>query len=194
MIKYDCFHNSIILMRRELQVIRTKRDRKTYATKWDLNIDESCLVAINLALNIILSHSSDSTHNEYNDMIKQLHLLLMKTILTIVASKKYNKQLRQWSFSSKYARLQSLVHYLKSYSLVEYVRWSIIVSTLFRLWLRKKHIQFLFLHKLKQLLDCKNRKTIVTIVKCFACLTKSNNVLMTKALIEENRQNLNFIV
>ena len=47
------------------------------------------------------------------------------------------------------------------------------------------------MYKLKQLINCLNYVVIVTIITCYATLAKSNNILMIKALIAENRQYFN---
>ena len=114
------------------------------------------------------------------------HLFLMKVILTPATDKKYNKQFRQWFFFSDYARFQSSFNHLKNYSLTEHARWSIIVFALLCLWFRKEHLQLLFLHKFKQLLEIFSDKTAVdVIVKCFAAMIKNNNVCMTNDLAED---------
>ena len=177
-----------------MQATRLKNDRSKYTTKWDLNEIESCLITISFALDVILSRFENFAHNEYSEMIKQLHLLLIEIILITIIDKNYSKMLRQWLFFSNYARLQSLIHHLKSYLLVEHARWSIIISSLLRLWLRKKHIQSLYMHKLKQLLQCSNNQIVEIIIKCFATLAKSNNVLMIDVLDEEDRRNVVYFV
>ena len=194
------FHHQAKSMRKEMHSLRTKQERETYATKWGIDTEDPCLVAISPALDIVLSRPGDPAHSEYSGMTKQLHLLLIETILTTAAGKLYNKQLRQWPFPPGYARLQSPVHHLKSYSLAEHARWSIIIPTLLRMWLRKEHIQPLFMHKLKAVLKSPldtrgaDNNAVDTIVRCFAALARSNSVLMADKLTRQERTNLTFTI
>ena len=194
------FHHQALNMRKEMQSLRTKQERDSYATKWGINTNDPCLIDISPTLNILLSRPGDPAHSEYSGMTKQLHLLLIETILTTVAGKLYNKHLRQWPFPPGYARLQSPIHHLKSYSLAEHARWSIIIPALLRMWLRKEHIQPLFMHKLKAVLksplDTKDadKNAVDTIVKCFAALARSNCALMTDSLDAGDRASLIFII
>ena len=54
--------------------------------------------------------------------------------------------------------------------------------------------QPLFMHKSKQTPQCSDQKTVATILRCFAGLVKSNSVLMTDILADENRLNIDFII
>lgn len=121
------------------------------------------------------------------------HFFLMKIIFIIVFDKEYSKQFRQWFFFSSYAWLQLFFHHFKNYSLAEHARWSIIISAFLRFWFRKKHVQSLFMHKFKQLFNCSNTTVINIIVKCFAAMTMSNNVLMIDDLTK-NRQHFGVFV
>ena len=131
-VKNDRFHHQIIQMRKEMNNIKQKIKKEAYDSKWNIDSENPSLTMIFSTLDLILSRSRDSAHSEYFEMTRQLHFLLLDAILTIPASKTYVLKLRHFSFSSKYARLQSSIHHFKSYSLFDHARWSIIISRLFR--------------------------------------------------------------
>ncbi len=131
-IKNERFHNTTLQQRREMSVIWTVAKREKFVTQWNLQIKKFALFQLTSALDIIMSRSEDSAHSEYSDLGKQLHHLLLDAILTFESAKKYAQTLRRWPFLSDFARLQSSIHHLKSYSLSKHARWIIIASALLR--------------------------------------------------------------
>lgn len=96
--------------------------RETFATEWGFLSEEPALFKLTLALNIILSRSSDLADSEYAGLYKRLHHLLLEAILIPAAIDSYATALREWSFAPGFARLQSPIHHLKSYSLSEHAK------------------------------------------------------------------------
>lgn len=94
----------------------------------------------------------------------------------------------------------SPLNYVKSYSLSEHGRWSIIAPILFRVWLRDIHIKPLFVTALKQVLGsvAHNIEQLIRgsisaadlAVVSFAALARSNMQLMAPAITAETRTRL----
>ena len=160
--------------------------KRTFATQWGLNDeeDEPALMSISPALDIIETRPSDPAHSEYAGLTKQLHTLLIETILLPAAAKKYSAVLRKFPFPSGYGRLQSPLHHLKSWSLSDHARWSVVVL---RLWLRPSHVHPLFLEALEKHLHLGTAVVVDTIVQCFGAVAKSNGLLMSDRISTEDR-------
>ena len=159
-----------------------------YGREHGLDTEDSPLVSISPALDIIMSCPSDPAHSEYGGISKQLHVLLMSAILTPEAQKGYSDALRGFKFPPGWGRLQSLVHHLGSYGLQEHARWAIIIPALLRCWLKDNHIQPLFLNAVSQVFNSfvSNSKVDI-IVTCFASIAKSTTLLMSDRLTAEDR-------
>jgi hypothetical protein len=98
-------------------------------------------VKISPALDIILSRPGDPAHSEYQGLTRIMHSMLLDTLLTQAAAKSYAAILRSFPFPPSWPRVQGPLHHLKSYSLSEHARWSVVVPVLLRCWLKEKHIR-----------------------------------------------------
>lgn len=76
------FHHESYRMRRHVGTLRTMREKAEYCQNNGMGMDNPPLVTLSPALNLILSRPSDPAHLEYAGISKQLHLLLVNTILT----------------------------------------------------------------------------------------------------------------
>ena len=177
------FHYQTINMRQEMCSQRTKLARTQYGTKWGLNPEPTVppLAQISPALDIILTRPADPAHSEYGGISSLAHEMLIQAILTKAASKEYTLELQKFPCPPGWARLQSPLHHLKSYSLSDHVRWSIIAPILLRVWLRKSHFQ-------KHFLDAtKDQDSVAFVVSCYAAFAKSNSILMGNYITQEDR-------
>lgn len=166
-------------------LIKTKA--AAYRREHGLDTKTPPLVSISPALDIIISRSSDPAHSEYGGIIKQLHLLLMSTVLTPEAQKSYSEELQTFRFLSGWGRLQSPVYHLGSYGLQEHARWSIIIPALLRCWLRNCHIQLLFLNAVPTVFTQSSKSSVDIRVTCIASITKSTTLLMSDQLSIHDR-------
>ena len=76
------------------------KKKNEYVKFHDLNREKSFLFIIFSALNIIVIHFNDFAHSKYDDIIKFMHILLMKVIFIDFEVKSYVKQLRFFSYFS----------------------------------------------------------------------------------------------
>lgn len=120
-----------------------------------------------------------------------MHELLIKAILTPSAAKEYTAVLRSFLFLPSWLRVQGLLHYLKSYSLSEYVRQSIVIPSLLRYWLQSKYIRQYFLSILQ---GNSIQDPIRYIVLQFAAAVRSNSVLISNTMSKTDRSNIYLIV
>ena len=193
------FHQNSCRMRREMNSRKIKHARETFATEWELNskVALSLIEKLSFALDLVLSRFSNSTHLEYENMIKLLHVFFVKAILHDNKSRHfYTSQLQQFSSSLEWNRLQSSLHHLESYTLSEHARWFIIVSLLLRIWLREKHISSFFLSRMqKEFVEKLMKKSSIDIiVSCFAINVKFNNLLMHIHMTSKDRQNFVILI
>ena len=189
------FHQNSCRMRREMNSRKIKHTRETFAIEWELNskIALSLIEKLSFALDFVLSRFSNSIHSKYEDMIKLLHVFLVKAILHDNKSRHlYTNQLQRFSFSFEWNRLQSSFYHLESYTLSEHARWFIIASSLLRIWLREKHISSFFLSKMqKEFVEKLMKKSSIDIIVfCFAINVKSNNLLMHTHMTSKDQTKL----
>ena len=185
-VQYGRFHRQTMQQRREMNTLSTKAKREAFATKWGLLSEEPALFRLTPALDIILTRPSDPAHSEYAGLCKQLHHLLLETILTAGGSTAYVAALRTWPFAPGFARIQSPLHHLKSYSLSEHARWIIVVPALLLCCLREQHIQPYYLSAVRTHLAQHPSDFTATefITRVFAFAARSTSLLMTDELKE----------
>ena len=121
----------------------TIRAREEYGTKWGLDPSEraAALAEIAPALDILLSRPADPAHSEYQGLTRIMHNLLLDTLLTPQASRAYAALLRRFPFPPCWPHVRGPLHHLKSYSLSEHARWSLVIPVLLRCWLRESHLR-----------------------------------------------------
>ena len=174
--------------RREMNALSIKAKREAFATKWGLNVEEPALFRLISALDIILTRPSDPAHSEYAGLCKQLYHLLLETILTVAGATAYVTALRSWPFAPGFARIQSPLHHLKSYSLSEHARWIVIIPALLLCCLREKHVHPHYLHAVRTHLDQHSGGFTATefITRVFAFAARSTSLLMIDELRERS--------
>jgi hypothetical protein len=187
------YHFQTVEMRKELNSKPTNAKTNAYAAQWGLGTTNPALADISPALDLIMSRPPDPAHSEYQGITELMHTLLLGGILSEAGKEAYARNLRTWPFPPGWGRLQSPLHHLKSYSLASHARWSVIVPTLLRSWLRPRHIHKIFLAEGKKQLGTEN-DVVEFIVRSFARLAKSNSVLMGLKVSADDRMNLGEIV
>src|ERR1700722_4295606 len=85
--------------------------------------------------------TSCPAHSEYQGLTRIMHSMLLDTLLTQAAAKSYAAMLRSFPFPPSWPRVQGPLHHLKSYSLSEHARWSVVIPVLLRCWLRESHLR-----------------------------------------------------
>lgn len=198
------YHHQTIAMRDHLESIKGTRNQEKYASKWGLATSYPPLLNIAPALDIILSRPGDPAHSEYSGQSRRLHELLIEGILSPKAVKLYASFLRTtFPFPPTFARLQSPVHHLKSYSLSDHARWSIVIPILLACWLRDFHVQPLFLKCFRDLLitdgllpfgSNNNTAVLSWVIRSYALAAKSNSILMADEIKASDSENLMDIV
>jgi hypothetical protein len=188
---YDIFnegryHHQAIAMRDHMNALRTKTARAAFAQTWGLDTDNPPLLTISPALDIILTRPGDPAHSEYKGLSRLLHTLLLDEILTSPAKISYAAELRKFPFPPGWPRVQGPLHHLKSYSLSEYARASIVIPPLLRCWLRESFIAPFMLTALEKV----SSDPVSMIISCFAAAAKCNCLLMGEYLSQEDRRSL----
>jgi hypothetical protein len=189
--KHGRYHKQTMAMRNDMNALRTKAMREKYASTWGLDVEEPCLAKISPALDLILSRPGDPAHSEYNGLTRIMHNILLDTILTPAAAKSYAAVLRSFPFPPSWPRIQGPLHHLKSYSLSEHARWSVVIAPLLRCWLKEKHIRTYLLSVLRQ---NQAQSPVHQIVQCFAAAATSNCILMGSFISQDDRANMSSIV
>ncbi|KAI9749166.1 MAG: Glutathione reductase [Chaenotheca gracillima] len=184
------YHHQTMSLRRQADNKTTIASKQRFCTEWGLQDNQTPLVDIFPALDIIRSRPADPAHSEYAGMSKQGQVILLETILTNDAQIEYAALLRRFPFPPGWSRLQSPLHHLKSWRMQEAGRASIIVPVLLRCWLRANHIQPRFLDAMQNLFADKIQQgtTIVAIVVgSFAAMGRSNAVVMAQSVSVRDR-------
>lgn len=194
------YHYQTKMMRDGLNSMSTKTARERFCTTWGMDPDivEPALNKISPALDIVLTRPADPAHSEYGGITRLMHEMLKDMILTPSAAKLYAAELRKFPFPAGYGRLQSPIHYLKSYSLSDHARWSIIIPLLLRGWLSELHFKRRFLQSaIKRCSQTGSKYTdpVSYVVSSYAAVAKSNSILMGDHLSVEDRQSfVNIII
>lgn len=181
-INNEWYHYQTLALRRNDNLM-IKIKKKKFFQEWKLSMNQSSLVQMTSALDIILTRSTDSAHFKYADMTNQSHHLLLEAVLIIQSCKEYTLQLQKFKFSSDWDRLQSSLFHLQSYRMQEHAYVSIIISLLLRIWLKKRCIKFKYLQATQRLFsDWMNkieRSIVDVIIATYASMMKSNILLMS---------------
>lgn len=187
--KNDRFHFQTLQHQREMNNIHAITKKETFAIKWELSTEKLTLLKLFSALDIIVTRLSDSAHFKYAELCKQLHHLLLDIMLKSTATQEYIAVLKWWSFASEFARLQSSLHHLKSYSLLKHVRWIVMISVLLICWLKRQYCQKFYFAAMQSCLKMNRDSFIITetIVQTFDLMTRSTSFLMTDKLTDKNK-------
>ncbi|KAF1816368.1 hypothetical protein P152DRAFT_388522 [Eremomyces bilateralis CBS 781.70] len=132
---YDTFrngryHHQTLAMREVMNACITQAARERYATRWGLNLAAPSLIKISPALDLIMSRPGDPAHSEYLGLSRMMHSLLLDAILTTKGCQSYAETLRSFPFPPNWPHVQGPLRHLKSYSLSEHARWSLLQSLL----------------------------------------------------------------
>ena len=180
----ECYHHETMCMRQKMKRL-SKSQQSVYGRKKGLDMNTPSLISISPALDIILSQLSDSAYSEFEEITKQLHMLLMTAILTSKRQKSYAEQLHLFKYSSGWDCLQSFIHHLGSYSLQKHRQWSVIVPALLCCWLREEYIQSLFENSMLRVFQT-DTFSVNVIVISFTAIAKSNILLMSDSMTTED--------
>ena len=190
-VEHGRYHYQSLDMCNELNSKNTAKLRNNYARDWGINVTAPSLTKISPSLDIIMTRPGDPAHSEYGGVTRMMHEMLIQDILTNAAAKEYSHELRRFPFPSGYGRLQSPLHHLRSYSLSDHARWSIVVPCLLRTWLKMSHIQPSFTRMAQKHTD----DPVSYVVSSFAMVAKNNSLLMADQINSEaDRENLGEIV
>ena len=154
--------------------------------EYGLSSRQTPLFNIAPSLNLDAFFPSDPCHSEYAGISKLAHSLLVDTILSKKGQDRYSWHLRRFQFPAGWARLQTPINHLNSYQLQEHARASVILPLLLRIFLKESWIAPGF----RSTLSKSYTSPIDEIVRVFARIAKSNSVLVSKKLTQEDRKNL----
>lgn len=171
------YHFQIQEMRRYMATL-TASQKKEYASQWGLREQKSNLEIISPALDVIMTRAPDAAHSEYNGMAQVFHDLLMRGIMKKTSQKDYAGVLRTWKAPRGWNRLPSPIHHLKSYSLSEHARWSVIIPGLLNSWLKDAHIRPRFWNAAVMHPKLEGRTVVEYIVATAAALARANTAVM----------------
>ena len=88
-VKNERYHYEILRMRKKMSQMKLMKEKNEYVKLHDLNREKSFLFIIFSALNIIVIRLNNFTHLKYDNIVKFMHILLMKVILTDFEIKSY---------------------------------------------------------------------------------------------------------
>ena len=190
-LRYDSVWNGryyfeTMRLRSKADAQKSKAAKTRFCVEWGLSLQQSPLVRIAPALDIILSRPADPAHSEYAGMARQAHHLLIDAILTAEGRRAYITELQHFRFPPGWGRLQSPLHHLDSFRMQEHGRSSIIIPVLLRCWLQERWIQPNYLMAIWQVstidLDLQHASAVESIVHAFGAMAKSNSLLMSHTM------------
>lgn len=186
------YHYQTLQLRREMHGKPARKAREDFAQKNGFVVEDSALFRLAPALDIILTRPGDTAHSEFKGQCFYLHQLFLEAMLTGSAKLEYATVLRTFPFPPGYARLQSPLHHLKSYSMSDHGRWMVIAPILLRCWLREKHLKTHYLTAIQKHLRSVSDPVTVSqcVVKAFATVAKSTTLLMARSMASSTRETL----
>jgi predicted small metal-binding protein len=140
-IQHDRYHHQIAIIRSLNERIFDKIKRIVYLTRNELKFESFALKKLISTFDLIMSCSSDSTHNEYYDFVRRLCFILYFKIFITRATDEFIAIFQLFSFSSDWDRIQSSVVHIKSWSMNKCARAFVIISMLLRCWLQSHHVR-----------------------------------------------------
>lgn len=193
-VNYDHYHHQTLHTRFQDITITEKIKREKFFQAHELTLELSALQAMTLALDLILSWSDDSTHSKFADIVQRVMSILCHDILTSSTLKIFTECFWSFSFSFDWDCIQSSAKHLRSWTMSECVRVSVIVSILLRCWsLKNSHIRFAYCTKL--LTQCDSEfKAVKWIIYYFAQMIKSNSLIASTSLSVQDCIKLNDII
>ena len=188
------YHHRVLYERRHAATLSTSK-AQTYLKALGMSEEQTPLIRIAPALDIIRSRPTDAAHSEFAGIAKQAQYCLIDAILTEDGRAAYSTELRHFSFPPTWGRLQSPTYHLKSYRMQECARLSIITPVLLRTWLQKRWIQPLYLKAVEATI-CPSSKldAVDSIVQCYALMAKSNTVILAHSMSSQDRAELTIIL
>jgi hypothetical protein len=184
------FHNEAI--RDHLSTLNVNARRAAWCKKWGINEHPTPLTAISPSLDLVLSRPSDPAHSEFKGIGNAAHELLCEAILNEPGRPTYLAQLQAFPFPPGWSRLQSPLHHLKSYTLSENARATVILPLLLRSWLSPQFIKKYFITTICQQYDkpVNDDVAVDLIVSSFAMIAKCTSLLSSRRISASDRQNV----
>lgn len=138
------YHHQVLKLRKKSDTISGKGNRGKFLSEHGLKPECSVLQTMLPALDIVMSFPPDPAHSEYFGLIRNLYPLLLTKILTAKAVKEFAVVFNDFSFPQGWGRIQSPTVHMKSWSISECGRASIVVPIMLRCWLRGHHVRASF--------------------------------------------------
>ena len=173
---------------------KTQKARNDFCTKFGIAPEQTSLVQIAPALDIIQTRPADPAHSEYAGIARQSHSLLVETILTGDGARRYNDTLRKFPFPPGWVRLQSTLHHLNSIRMQEHGRASIIIPVLLRCHLQESWIRPEYRQAITKVFPGTVFRPVNLIVQCFADIARSNSVVLSRSISPETLKNMDRLV
>ncbi len=108
------YHFQIHNLRKEMTKLFEVIKKKEFLIKQDLFWESFVFENITSILNVTMSFSSDSVHNEYYELIKQLYSIMKKIILISQIFQQFNDVLKRFLFFFEWERIQSSTTHMSS--------------------------------------------------------------------------------
>jgi hypothetical protein len=99
------YHFQIQNLRKEMTKLFEVIRKKEFLIKQDLFWKSSVFENITSILNVTVSFSSNSAHNEYYELIKRLYSIMKNNILISQTFRQFNDVLQRFSFFSEWKRI-----------------------------------------------------------------------------------------
>ncbi|KAI9688924.1 MAG: hypothetical protein M1820_010214 [Bogoriella megaspora] len=188
------YHHRTLQLRNEANAIKNKRSREKFFREYGMAIEQSPLVNLTPALDIIKSRPSDAAHSEYQGIARHVLSLLFSTILTEPGQNAFVQELSSHPLPPGYTRFQNAKRHLASYKIHEYAKLSIVLPVLLRCWLVEKWIQPLFLASMKKLRTQEMADYGPTpadwIVQSYASIAASNAAILQIGIEREHKDDI----
>lgn len=159
--------------------------RTIHFRKHGLAAEPSALQTMTPALDLIVSCPADPAHSEFAGIVRRIMPVLCKDILTKQALENFTAQFRAFPFPPGLGRIQSPATHMKSWTMSECARASVIISVLLRKWpLRLSYIRTDYKAALMAQKQCagEQRSANKWIIFFLAQIAKSNSLVASTCL------------
>jgi len=156
--------------------------------------EESPIIRITPALDLISTRPADAAHSEYHGISKKALIVLLEDVIQKRFLGSFVHALNSIQFPPGWSRLQSPVTHINSYRMQEFARASVVIPVLMQLWLKEEHVVPKVLHALKTFMKDELRPRglngVDALIICLARIAKSNATLLSPSITAAQRQGL----
>ena len=172
------YHWEIVQQKEYLQTLKSQK-RKRYARDHEFRKNESSVIKLISALNLIRIRIYDASHSEWKKLERIIQKLLFSFILTKRDDLLYLKVFQNFQYSSHWFRIQFSAFYIWSWSLFESKRATVLTSLILRAHAQIEWFRLSYLQAVDRIFTIET-SAMQAIIKTFDIIVKFNTLIKSQ--------------